>query len=121
MKRWKRGMSLCLVSALMVTAAVPAYAAQTPESSEKEEVVYATLKADGSLDSTYVVNSFSGGEITDYGDYSAVKMLNTDDPIQQQGDEITFSTDEEKVYYQGDLPDAKLPWNISLTYSLDGN
>lgn len=121
MKRWKRGMSLCLVGALMVTAAVPVNAAQTPESSEKEEVVYATLKADGSLDSTYVVNSFSGGEITDYGDYSAVKMLNTDDPIQQQGDEITFSTDEEKVYYQGDLPDAKLPWNISLTYSLDGN
>ena len=121
MKRWKRGMSLCLVGALMVTAAVPAYAAQTPESSEKEEVVYATLKADGSLDSTYVVNSFSGGEITDYGDYSTVKMLNTDDPIQQQGDEITFSTDEEKVYYQGDLPDAQLPWNISLRDSLSGD
>ena len=90
MKRWKRGMSLCLVGALMVTAAVPAYAAQTPESSEKEEVVYATLKADGSLDSTYVVNSFSGGEITDYGDYSTVKMLNTDDPIQQRGTRSPF-------------------------------
>jgi putative membrane protein len=120
MKVWKRGMSLCLVGTLVLTAAVPAYAAETPESSEKEEVVYATLKADGSLDSTYVVNSFAGGEITDYGDYSSVKMLNTDDPIQQQGDEITFSTDEEKVYYQGDLPDAQLPWKISLTYTLDG-
>ncbi len=120
MKRWKRGISLCLVGALMVTAAVPAWAAETPESSKKEEVVYATLNADGSLNSTYVVNSFSGGDVTDYGEYSAVKLLNTDDPIQQQGDKITFSTDAEKVYYQGDLPDAQLPWKISLTYFLDG-
>lgn len=120
MKLWKRGMSLCLAGTLVLGAAAPAYAEERPEPSEKEEVVYATLNADGSLDSTYVVNSFAGGNITDYGNYSAVKMLNTDDAIQQQGDEITFSTDEEKVYYQGDLPDAQLPWNISLTYSLDG-
>lgn len=120
MNLWKRGISLCLAGTIVFAMGVPTYAAETQESSEKEEVVYATLNADGSLESTYVVNSFSGGEITDYGAYSSVKTLNTDDPIQQEGDKITLSTTEEKAYYQGDLPDAQLPWNISLTYFLDG-
>ena len=48
--------------------------------------------ASGTLKNTYVVNSFSGGNITDYGDYASVKMLNTSDPIEQNGDTITFST-----------------------------
>lgn len=120
MNMLKRGVSLLLSGTLIFAAVVPAYAAETQEPSEKEEVVYATLKADGSVESTYVVNSFSGGEITDYGQYANVKMLNTDDSIDQEGDKITFSTSAEKAYYQGDLPDAQLPWKISLTYFLDG-
>ena len=62
----------------------------------------------------------SGGNITDYGDYASVKMLNTSDPIQQNGDTITFSTSAPKAYYQGELTDPELPWNISLRYYLDG-
>ena len=120
MNLFKRGLSLVLSGVLLFVAAVPAYAKEGGEPSEKEEVVYTTLDGNGSVESTYVVNSFSAGEITDYGRYSAVKMLNTDDPIQQEGEKVTFSTSAEKAYYQGDLPDAQLPWNISLTYFLDG-
>ena len=67
-----------------------------------------------------MVNSFSGGNITDYGDYASVKMLNTSDPIEQNGDAITFSTSAQKAYYQGELTDVEIPWNISLHYYLDG-
>ena len=39
---------------------------------EKDEVVYGILNADGSANSVYVVNDFDpvSGTITDYGDYS---------------------------------------------------
>ena len=120
MKLTKRLTAICLSALLAVGAAAPALAKEA-EPSEKEEVIYATLNGDGSLRNTYVVNSFSGGNITDYGSYTSVKILNTNDPIQQNGDTITFSTSAQKAYYQGELADAELPWNISLRYYLDGN
>lgn len=115
MKLTKRLTAICLSALLAVGAAAPALAKEA-EPSEKEEVIYATLNGDGSLRNTYVVNSFSGGNITDYGSYTSVKILNTNDPIQQNGDTITFSTSAQKAYYQGELADAELPWNISLRY-----
>ena len=120
MKLTKRLTAICLSALLAVGAAAPALAKEA-EPSEKEEVIYATLNGDGSLRNTYVVNSFSGGNIPDYGSYTSVKILNTNDPIQQNGDTITFSTSAQKAYYQGELADAELPWNISLRYYLDGN
>lgn len=89
-------------------------------STEKEEVVYITLNTDGTLKNTYVVNSFAGGNVIDYGDYTSVKMLNVNTPIEKEGDLITISSSAEKVYYQGDLADAEIPWNVSLRYYLDG-
>ena len=66
------------------------------------------------------VNIFAGGDIVDYGDYSAVKPLNTNDTITQNGDQIAFSSTADKVYYQGTMKNAALPWNISIRYYLDG-
>ncbi len=122
MKIIKRTLSAALSGLLVLNPAVPAFAAEASDAapSEKEEVIYITLDAGGTPKSSYVVNSFSGGNITDYGDYASVKMLNTSDPIQQNGDTITFSTSAPKAYYQGELTDPELPWNISLRYYLDG-
>ena len=113
---------MTLASLLVLNSAISAFAADTSgvAPSEKEEVIYITLDASGTLKNTYVVNSFSGGSITDYGNYASVKMLNTSDPIEQNGDIITFSTSASKAYYQGELTDAEIPWNISLRYYLDG-
>ena len=113
---------MALASLLVLNSTIPAFAAETSSStpSEKEEVIYITLDASGTLKNTYVVNSFSGGSITDYGDYASVKMLNTSDSIEQNGDTITFSTSAQKAYYQGELTDTEIPWNISLRYYLDG-
>ena len=122
MKILKRVLPMTLASLLVLNSAIPAFAADISgvAPSEKEEVIYITLDASGTLKNTYVVNSFSGGSITDYGNYASVKMLNTSDPIEQNGDTITFSTSASKAYYQGELTDAEIPWNISLRYYLDG-
>lgn len=47
-------------------------------------------------------------------------MLNTNDEITQNGEKITFSSDADKVYYQGTMKDTEIPWNISIRYFLDG-
>ncbi|MFR8038442.1 MAG: hypothetical protein ACLU5E_00540 [Anaerovoracaceae bacterium] len=121
-KPQKKIISVLLSAVLMITVCNPAFAgaAEKKKSSEKEETIYATLASDGSLKSMYAVNSFNGGNITDYGNYENVKMLNTEDPIKQNGDTVTFSSSAEKVYYQGDLENRPLPWNISIQYLLDG-
>lgn len=87
---------------------------------EKEEVVYIMTDAKGGVNSVNVVNIFGKGSITDYGNYSAVKMLTSTEPINKDGDKIIFSTDEDRVYYQGTLDNAKIPWNIDISYKLDG-
>lgn len=88
---------------------------------DKEEVVYAMTKADGSVDSIYVVNSFDGGEITDYGEYSDVRLMNVDGEILKNGDVISFiSPENKKAFYEGTLSKGEIPWNISIRYFLDG-
>lgn len=87
---------------------------------QKEEVVYVMTNANGQVDNVNVVNIFGKGSVTDYGNYSSVKMLNTTDTIKQDGDKITFTTDKDKVYYQGTLKDTEIPWDISIIYLLDG-
>ena len=88
--------------------------------SEKEEVVYAILDSEGKVTGVYVVNSFAGGDIVDYGDYGNVKNLTTTDEITVDGEKISFHTEEAKVYYQGDLKKNDIPWNIEIHYYMDG-
>lgn len=93
----------------------------TAYASEKEEVVYVMADAGGSVNGVYVVNSFDGGDVTDYGNYSDVKLMNINGTIKQDGDKIPFtSAENQKVYYQGTMENAEIPWNISIKYFLDG-
>ncbi len=120
-KKNKKIISIICAGLLLVNTTATAFAAETKEATEKEENVYITLNADGSVKNVYVVNTFAGGDIVDYGDYSSVKILDTTDEIFQNGDEITFSTSAEKVSYQGDMDSStKIPWRISIRYFLDG-
>lgn len=116
------------MTAVMVTAGsvgltgVNTYAADknSDTESKKEEVIYVMTDADGEVKNMNAVNIFGKGKVTDYGDYSSVKMLNTTDKIKKKGDKVTFSSDKEKVYYQGTMKDTEIPWNINITYTLDG-
>lgn len=115
MKIIKR-ISLCGLSVLLL---MPSSAVKAEEVNEKEEVVYIMMDANGSTKSTNVVNIFSGGDIVDYGGYNSVKMLTTNDVIEQNGDEITFHTDADRVYYQGTLDQTEVPWNIEIQYYMN--
>ena len=143
MKTSKRTTAILLAALLILSTTVPALAASggaaadaaaaepsaapgettaagDGEPSEKEEVIYVTLDASGELVSAYAVNSFPGGEITDYGDYDSVRVLNTGDEIEYKDGIVDITTDAKRIYYQGGLKKVELPWDISLTYKLDG-
>lgn len=92
---------------LFCSIALPTIAAAP--STKREEVVYIMTDAEGKVQNLNVVNIFGSGSVTDYGDYTGVKMLTTNDPITQNGDEITFTTDAERVYYQGTLENREIP------------
>ena len=120
----KKQVVRCMAGAMAVTLLTGTVMGQAvlAEGTEKqkEEVVYIITDAQGDVDSVNVVNICGSGNITDYGDYSSVKMLTSTDPIKLDGDKVTFETDKEQVYYQGTMEDAQIPWNIALTYELDG-
>lgn len=116
MKHLQKIIAAALVVLLLGSLAAPAFAA----SSEKEEVIYIMTDASGKVTDVEAVNIFAGGDITDYGDYTAVKPLNTTDEIVQSGNKISFSSRADKVYYQGTMRDTSIPWDISVRYFLDG-
>ncbi|MFE7062878.1 YhgE/Pip domain-containing protein [Sutcliffiella sp. NPDC057660] len=91
----------------------------------KDEVVYATLKANGELGPIYVVNTLDvarAGEILDYGDYSNVKNLTDLRKLEAENEGVRLNASEEgKFFYQGNLPEGtELPWDVTVTYVLDG-
>jgi X-X-X-Leu-X-X-Gly heptad repeat protein len=94
------------------------------EVSHKEEVVSASLSAGGEAREAYVVNILSvtkEGEVEDKGDYSSVKNLSTDAPIDiQAGGVIRVDAPEGDFYYQGNIEKPELPWLFALRYSLNG-
>ncbi|MCT2535504.1 YhgE/Pip domain-containing protein [Aquibacillus koreensis] len=90
--------------------------------SYKDEVIYAALQATGEQDEMYVVNNFEvteAGEIVDYGSYDSLKNLTNLDEIEQADNKIIFTAPEGKYYYQGNMDDVPLPWNIDVSYWLD--
>lgn len=89
----------------------------------KDEVIYAALDANGVLDEVYVVNIFdviAPGVIVDYGLYSSVRNLTDLSPIEQEGKEVRISVEEGKFYYQGNMSSRPLPWEVAVTYYMDG-
>ncbi|GAB4071924.1 hypothetical protein GCM10028778_00350 [Barrientosiimonas marina] len=93
----------------------------------KDETIYASLGAGGSLEDMYVVNTFhvsEPGEFVDYGDYTDVRNLSNLQDIKQTDDNkvhLQANKDDGEFYYQGDLADRPLPWNIDISYMLDGH
>ena len=118
MNKNKKIMAALLAGTMIVTSVTPAMAEAVPSS--KEEVVYVNLTSGGSVKEMYAVNIFDDKNITDYGDYLSVELLNTTDSINQNGDEITFSSSADRVYYKGKMKSTIMPWNISIKYYVDG-
>ncbi len=91
--------------------------------SEKSEVVYATLEANGDQKEMYVVNNFSidqPGKIIDYGPYTGVKNLTDLTEMKLNNHQVGFTATEDPFYYQGNLEGRSLPWDIDVSYQLNG-
>ena len=90
---------------------------------DKTEVVYVSLDATGAARSASVVNMFdveSGGQVVDFGPYDDVLSLSEDKPLSREGQATSFSVGEGTFLYQGNVSQPVIPWNISLSYELDG-
>lgn len=92
------------------------------DATQKEEVIYANLKDNGDLEECYVVNIMypRDGEMIDYGNYSSVKNLTTTDELTYKNHRVSASTTSDKLYYQGYLKETEIPWDIDISYELDG-
>lgn len=89
----------------------------------KDEVIYGKLDPNGRVNNMYVVNAFNlkkPGAIIDYGKYNAVRNLTDLSKIEQTGKEEVRFQAEDDFYYQGELDNQPLPWDISITYMIDG-
>lgn len=115
----KKILSFLLVFTLLFTSVISTSGKSMP--SQKEEVIYGMLNLDGSVNNLYVVNIFNGGAITDYGNYSDIYNMTNSEKLNQNGEQITINTNDNKFYYQGILEVKELPWAIGIKYYLDGN
>lgn len=112
--------ALFLIAALVLSIYTPIPVQAT---TLKEEVVYIRLHNDGSVDRVYVVNSFQLGderEILDYGNYAYVQNLSGNDAIKLDKGKVTTNARGDRLHYEGFLIDPQLPWNIAITYRLNG-
>ncbi len=109
-----------ILAVLMTAGCIPTAFAAEENNSAKEEVIYVNADANANVDEVNVVNIYGKGDITDYGKYTDVKLLNAVGKVSNNGDSVSFKSDLDKIYFQGTLENAELPWNISITYYLDG-
>lgn len=90
---------------------------------EKQEVVHASMTAAGAVKSLYVVNELFSEEpvmVKDFGTYSEVVNLTDGTNIARESDSVLCTVESESFAYQGNLTSTDLPWNVSITYELDG-
>lgn len=117
--KMKKNKVIAGVLAAVMLAVSPA-AAFADTDSAKEEVIYGNLGHDGSIEKVYAVNIFEDEDVTDYGNYTDVKNLTTTDEITLKDGKVNVKASKTPFYYEGTLEEMELPWDIDISYSLDG-
>ena len=117
----KKAAAAALVFALLLCTFTAS--ASVSEPLAKEEVVYASLSSVGSVSGVYVVNSFELDEdtvITDHGQYSSVVNLTNGNEINYSSGTVSVEAEKGMFWYQGNMDNAELPWNIAIEYWFNG-
>lgn len=93
----------------------------------KTEVVYAKLAGNGALQNAYVVNTLEpeqAGTLCDFGSYESVQNLTNASELGTSDQavfvDIAEGQEGEPFSYQASLGAAALPWNVFVSYTLDG-
>lgn len=126
-RKIKRSLTTSLAVGMSVMmGAVPVYAAGSTDTQDvyKEETVYVNADATGNSDevtvSDWLKNSGSvSGNLTDESMLKEIKNVKGDETFTENGDQLTWNTAGEDIYYQG-TTDKELPVSVKLTYFLDG-
>ena len=126
-RKIKRSLTTSLAVGMSVMmGAVPVYAAGSTDTQDvyKEETVYVNADATGNSDevtvSDWLKNSGSvSGNLTDESILIEIKNVKGDETFTENGDQLTWNTAGEDIYYQG-TTDKELPVSVKLTYFLDG-
>lgn len=126
-RKIKRSLTTSLAVGMSVMmGAVPVYAAGSTDTQDvyKEETVYVNADATGNSDevtvSDWLKNSGSvSGNLTDESILKEIKSVKGDETFTENGDQLTWNTAGEDIYYQG-TTDKELPVSVKLTYFLDG-
>lgn len=126
-RKIKRSLTTSLaVGTSVMMGAVPVYAAGSTDTQDvyKEETVYVNADATGNSDevtvSDWLKNSGSvSGNLTDESILKEIKNVKGDETFTENGDQLTWNTAGEDIYYQG-TTDKELPVSVKLTYFLDG-
>lgn len=126
-RKIKRSLTTSLAVGMSVMmGAVPVYAAGSTDMQDvyKEETVYVNADATGNSDevtvSDWLKNSGSvSGNLTDESILKEIKNVKGDETFTENGDQLTWNTAGEDIYYQG-TTDKELPVSVKLTYFLDG-
>lgn len=122
-KKSTRIRAAVLAATISFATLYPSSASAAVPNTPKEEVVYISLNADGSVREINVVNIFEldeDGRIIDYGSYQSLRNMTTTDPINQTQNQIAIDTKAGKLYYEGKLDSNVIPWSLSVKYFMDG-
>lgn len=124
MKKLLQKTTAVLVSAaLAVTCALPVFAEQPTEGVTKDENVFLILNPDGSVSEQIVsdwLHSDTGFDAAaDRSTLSGITNLKSDVLPAQDGENLTWTTEDNDIYYQGTTTQTP-PVTVDITYTLDG-
>ncbi len=119
-KTFRRIAAGFLAAGLVISQAPVTFAAEV----SKQESVYVTANADGSVKTVTVSDQLKGAEgitgtIKDVSDLTEIKNVKGDETFDQSGNNLTWNAAGADIYYQGKTT-KELPVSIKLEYELDG-
>ena len=111
------------MAAVLGTTPILAATQDAKNAVSKEETVYVNATAEGDVKditvSDWLKNSGAAdGEVSDVSDLEGIKNVKGDETFTQDGENVTWNTDNSDIYYQG-TSNKELPVDMKIKYYLD--
>ena len=116
MKKILKKLIVCTLILSWFTTSLPVYALT------KEESAYVKLDSEGNIKNVVVsehLYDFNDGKTNDKSNLLDIKSLNENQTFKQNGNNISWKTEGNDIYYQGTY-DKDLPVSMSVKYYLNG-
>lgn len=126
---FRQRLAAALITVMTLSPSITALAdTASPVSPKCDETLYITMDPYGSIQESSVVKSYTVNgcsTITDYGAYTKVTNLTNyaqPEATADGGIQFHFDQDPGRFYFEGamDVNENQLPWNIDVSYRLNG-